>query len=57
MAMECSGLRYSFALLVRFSFMTICPIATGQIFIVNMTQLLVKRMLELRAKTMKVGRV
>ena len=29
MAMECSGLRYSFALLVRFSFMTICPIATG----------------------------
>ena len=32
--------------------MTICPIATGQIFIVNMTQS--KRMLELRAKTMKV---
>ena len=56
MAMECSGLRYSFALLVRFSFMTICPIATGQIFIVNIRNSL-KRMLELRAKTMKVGRV
>ena len=58
MAMECSGLRYSFALLVRFfihDHMSYCHWAN--LFIVNMTQLLVKRMLELRAKTMKVGRV
>ena len=44
MAMECSGFVTALPYLFVFSFMTICPIATGQIFIVNMTQLLVKRM-------------
>ena len=51
MAMDVPGLRYSFALLVRFFILvSICPIATGQIFIVNMTRRQ-KECIELRAKT------